>query len=112
MPGKNIRRHNRIVCQGPVRISWQAADGPRFALGKCMDVSAGGLRIECLDAVPVRTMVLLNVERLNVSGSATVKHVARRGAKCVVGLELSATLLEKTIARAAEAAQADPPVSA
>ena len=90
-PERNLRRHQRIQYVGPARISWEDAQGlPKYAQGSCLDISASGLRIavEIFEAIPIRSCVSLRLERINVAGSATVRHVARRGAKYLVGLEL------------------------
>lgn len=104
MSERNIRRHRRIPYSGPVRISWQDGNGqPAYIQGKCLDVSEGGLRVESPQPVPARTLIAFNAERLKLSGSATVKHVQRRGPKYILGLELNAALLERTLALATEA---------
>lgn len=108
MSERNIRRHRRISYIGPVRISWQDGDGPPcYIQGKCLDVSEGGLRIESPQPIPARTLISLSAERLSLSGSATVRHTQRRGAKYVLGLELNAALLERTLALAEQAAAAE-----
>ncbi len=113
MAEKNIRRHGRIPYTGSVRISWQDPGGmARYAMAKCLDVSEGGLRIQSIDPVPARTIILLNDERLKISGSATVKHVVRRGSKYLLGVELNAALLERTLALAKQAAERDHPTPA
>lgn len=104
MSERNIRRHRRIPYTGPVRISWQDGNGhPCYIQGKCLDVSEGGLRVESPQPIPARMLVTFNAERLKLSGSATVKHVQRRGPQYILGLELNATLLERTLALAAQA---------
>ena len=40
--------------------------------------------------------------RINLAGSATVKHVVRQGAKYVLGLELSQVLRDQVLARIRE----------
>ncbi len=45
-------------------------------------------------------------DRLKLTGSATVKHVEKRDAKYVLGLELSAAALERTLTLAAAQAVA------
>lgn len=54
-------------------------------------MSVSGLRVavEVFEPIPIRSRVSLRLERINVSGSATVRHVVRRGAKYLLGLELS-----------------------
>lgn len=90
MPEKNLRRHRRILHAGPVRVSWQDRDGiPRYASGKCLNVSESGLLIELPELIPIRTQVTLKVDRLQISGSATVKHVTRKGLRHILGLELN-----------------------
>ena len=87
MSERNIRRHHRIPYTGPVRISWQTSDGlARYIRGNCLDVSEGGLRVEAPESIPARTLILLNAERLKLSGSATVKHAERRGSKYILGV--------------------------
>ena len=84
------RRHQRIRYLGAARISWDDERGlASYADAKCMDVSQEGLCIVVADTVPVRSLLSLRVERIKVGGSATVKYVARRGRKCVLGLNLS-----------------------
>lgn len=90
MARNDIRRHHRIPYLGPVRISWEGARGERkYAQVKSCDVSEGGLRVEVPEAIPTRTTVWLRADRIQFSGSATVKHVTRVGAKYILGLELS-----------------------
>jgi len=108
MSERNIRRHRRIPYMGPIRISWQASDGhAHYIRGTCLDVSEGGLRIETPEPIPARTLILLNADRLKLSGSATVKHVERRDSKYILGLELNAAALERTLALATEAANSE-----
>jgi hypothetical protein len=101
----DIRRHRRIPYTGPVRISWQTVDGlARYIQGNCLDVSQGGLRVQTPQPIPARTLVQINADRLKLSGSATVKHVERRDSQYILGLELNAAALERTLALATEAA--------
>jgi hypothetical protein len=82
-----------------VRISWEDARGLRnYGIGKCVDVSEDGLRIEVAEAIPLHSHVSLRAEGINFSGSATVKHVARRGSKFILGLELSHGLRDQVLA--------------
>lgn len=98
MASKDARRHRRLPYSGTVRVSWEdGARGPRFAMGKCIDVSESGLRIELPVAIPLRTPVVVGADRLHVSGSASVKHVVRFGAKYLVGVEMSSGLSPKAL---------------
>ncbi len=96
---KDGRRHHRIPYAGPIRVSWQDPSGnPCFAMGKCIEVSESGLRFEVTVNIPERTIVQMNAERIKFSGSATVRHVERRGARFVLGLELSQSMTQKAVA--------------
>jgi len=50
------------------------------------------MRIEVLRPIPVHARILLRADAINVSGSATVKHVTPRRAKYILGLNLSQAL--------------------
>jgi hypothetical protein len=90
VPIRDIRRDPRLASGDPVRVSWEdGSAGQRFASGKCIDVSASGLKIEVLTPIPVHTNVMIRAEGLGLSGPAVVKHSLRRGTKYVVGVQLS-----------------------
>jgi hypothetical protein len=96
MSSKDMRRDPRLASGDPVRLGWEdASTGPRFVTGKCVDVSAAGLKIEMLAPIPVRTYVMIRAEALGLSGSGVVKHSLRRGAKYIVGVQLSERRLTK-----------------
>ena len=67
-------------------------------MAKCLDISESGLRIEVSVNVPPRTAILINAERIKLSGPASVKHVVRHGAKYILGVELSQALHDKAVA--------------
>jgi hypothetical protein len=91
------RRNHRIPYAGPIRISWDEPSGPRFAMGKCIELSESGIRVEVPVNVAVRTSLTLNAERIKLAGSASVRHVTRHGAKYILGLELSQSMMEKVV---------------
>jgi PilZ domain len=87
---KNRRQHERLPSCGPVLVSWDDEQGlVRYSHAKLLDVSQDGLRIEMAEPLPVRSRVLLRADRINFSGSATVRSVAWRGCKYTMGLSLS-----------------------
>jgi hypothetical protein len=95
---KNIRRHPRIPYINPVRISWEEECGPAcFALTRCVDLSQSGMRLESPQPVKPGLRIHLRLERIQYSGSATVKHVIRRGCKYFLGVYFSQPLPNKTI---------------
>jgi hypothetical protein len=95
---KDIRRHRRIPHIGPVVISWSSAGETQYVRGKCLDISEGGLRLELTVGIPQMTDVFLKAEKVNVSGSARVRHTARYGSKYLIGVELSHELKASVVA--------------
>ena len=96
---RDIRRYQRIPYLGAVGISWEDEHGlPRYAPATCLDVSEGGLRIEVPERIPVSSRISLRADRINLQGSATVKHIARRGSKYILGLNLSQALRDQALA--------------
>jgi hypothetical protein len=96
-----MRRDARLASGDPVRLAWEdATTGPRFVSGKCVDVSAAGLKIEVQVPIPVRTTIMVRAESLGLSGSAVVKHSLRRGTKYVIGVQLSTGRLTKICSHA------------
>ena len=92
---RDNRRHQRIPYLSAARISWEDEHGlARYAEAKCLDVSQEGLCIAVAETIPIRSMVLLRVERIQIGGSATVRYIAWRGGKCIVGLNLTQTALK------------------
>ena len=95
---KNSRRHRRIPYSGPIRVSWEDQGQPRFAIGRCVDISEDGLRIEVHQPLKRGASIQLAAERIKLAGAATVKHSVQRGSRHLLGLELSHAVLCKTIA--------------
>lgn len=99
----NSRQHGRIRYTGPVRLAWEERGEPRYAQATCIDLSANGLRVEAPVGMPPRSRVSLRIDELKLSASALLKHVARRGSKYILGLELSHALQEEALAAIGEA---------
>jgi len=98
IPPKEHRQHQRSPYCGPIRISWENEEGlVRYAHAKCLDVSEDGLRIEVAESIPVRTRLLFRADQINFSGSATVRSVAWRGCKYILGLNLSQPITRASI---------------
>ena len=90
MPGKDIRRDERIPCTLRVRLSWTDERGAeRYAQGKCRDISADGLRVETIETIPAQSYVNVRVDKTDVAGSARVRYLRRSVIGNVIGLELS-----------------------
>lgn len=89
LAGKNLRRHDRIVYTGPIRISWEDEGGPRFAIARCIDLSAEGMRMEVAAPVQTGSRLQIAAERIGLGGSAAVKRIERRGGRFILGVCLS-----------------------
>ena len=76
-----------------------------------MDVSEEGLRIEVTEAIALYSRVSLRADRINLAGSATVKNIARRGTKYVLGLSLSQAQSDRALAVIRETGTFRNPVS-
>ncbi|HEY1758950.1 MAG TPA: PilZ domain-containing protein [Bryobacteraceae bacterium] len=104
MSKKDIRRHGRTAYLGKVTISWEDTPGvPKYASGKCVDVSEGGMRIESPVRIAAYTNVSVRADQIKLVGSATIKHVERDGLKYILGLELSQALRDRTLSVIREA---------
>jgi hypothetical protein len=98
MTAKEYRRGNRVPCAGPVRVTWDDDRGQtHYALGKCLDISENGLRVELQESIPVRTRVAFRIERIDESGSGSVRHATRRNMKVVLGISLSHPLTKQIL---------------
>jgi PilZ domain len=99
MPGHDLRRTRRIAFTAVAYLQWTEPNGePMFAQGRCLDLSRNGLRLEVPAKVAVRTTVTLRIDRIQVQGAASVRHVRRMGAKFILGLELNQKLHDKLTA--------------
>lgn len=96
---KDKRRHRRICYVNPIRVSWEENGEPRFAFAKCIEISENGVRIELPYPVRIGASILLREDGMKLATSATVKHLIRRGGKCLLGLNLRQGILAKTIAQ-------------
>ena len=99
MSNRDLRRYHRVPYVSPLRIRSEDANGNSFyGYAKCVDVSEGGLRIEAQAPVSVGTYLSLRADQLNLGGTARLKHVARKGSKYILGLELSQPLPDQVLA--------------
>jgi hypothetical protein len=96
---KENRQHQRVPYLGSARISWDDEQGiARFAHAKCINVSEGGLRIEVGEPIPLRSQISLRADQIGIGGSATVRNIAWRGCKYILGLNLSQTQATEILA--------------
>jgi hypothetical protein len=85
---KDLRRHSRAPLQVTAVIFWEGANGVRLTVrGVCRDVSDAGMLVVVPDAIPLRTLVAVEVFELGLKGTATVRHCRLGRGGYVVGLE-------------------------
>lgn len=87
---KNGRRHPRVPIDGQVRILWADADGREHVLqAKLLNISAYGIAFHADQAVPLRSYVTCNYEKLGIRGRGTVRHCTYCKGRYVIGVEFS-----------------------
>jgi hypothetical protein len=95
MARRDLRRNNRTVYTGLIEVSWVEGSEDKFTRGRCVDLSEDGLLLELPVSIQVRTMVTLRFDRIQLGGTASVRHARRAGVKFRVGLELSQHLKQQ-----------------
>ena len=74
----------------PVFVSWQDKSGViRHASGRCVDLSASGAKLEVMDKLELRGIVLVHSEAFGRMGNATIRYCVRETMKYSVGLQFS-----------------------
>ena len=82
---KNRRRYRRILHSRPVRIGWEEHGEQRFAIGRCLDLSESGMRLEIAQPVTRGTRIMIAAEHIKFSGSGAIRHVLRVGGRYTLG---------------------------
>jgi DnaJ domain/PilZ domain len=84
------RKEQRRFTNAMLAVVWQDARGQSRSLRvRGLNVSKAGMRIESSEELYPGAPVSLRAERHELTGKATVRNCARRGASYVVGLEFS-----------------------
>ncbi|HSB14513.1 MAG TPA: PilZ domain-containing protein [Bryobacteraceae bacterium] len=87
---KGRRRYWRHRQTGPIDVSWRSSLGsPRREQGRCVDMSAGGLRMELQDPILVGTPVSFHLLQTKRAGTAFVRHCTPDGSKFYIGVEFA-----------------------
>ena len=90
---RDLRRHLRHQPPGTVRLTWHDASGClKYARGRCLDISASGIRIEIPEPIPLRSYVTVSADKIGFTANASVRHVARVAGKYMIGMEFSCPL--------------------
>ena len=95
----NQRRETRLHYRAPFYLLWdEDSSQPKYVKALSNEVSEHGLRLEMVQPILVDTQLSLRSESGALFGSASVKHVTRRGTTYIVGVELSYSLLDNALA--------------
>jgi PilZ domain len=87
---KNLRRHARDPIDGSLRILWEDADGhERVSQAKIVDISPHGIGLRSDLAIPLRSPISCNDEKLGIRGRGTVRHCTYVRGKYQIGVEFS-----------------------
>lgn len=62
-------------------------------MAKCIDISEGGMCIESIQRIELGATVELRAQHLQLGGSFTVRYTVQRGARHVIGLQLTTAIL-------------------
>jgi hypothetical protein len=85
---REARRQPRFHLEVLVQLHWAKPEGGlEMYSGRCMEVSASGMRIRMEKPIPLQTVVNLQSPELRLAGSAVVRHFRKRGEVFEVGVE-------------------------
>lgn len=77
---------------------WKDGQGvDRFTTARSIDISESGMSITTPEPITERSYVILRADKLDLHGTASVRHCLRKGSSYVVGLEFSAGLKWKPV---------------
>jgi hypothetical protein len=96
-PPKDLRRHCRVPGGSPIDIGSTANGEAKSVHATLSDISLGGMRVEAPEPFPIGTLVTLQADAIQLSGSAVVRHVSQVGTKFTLGLELTPETREALI---------------
>jgi len=86
--GNDKRRHPRYEGDVAAWVAWSDEAGrKRHLMGRCVDVSVSGSRIELASSIQPGTAVTVGIPRLSLTVSAAVRHCRDAGGRFSVGLE-------------------------
>jgi PilZ domain len=83
------RPEQRYPVDFQVFLTWQKDSVTQRVVGRCVDLSPSGARLETRDKLETRSTVLVHSEQFGRMGLASIRHCTRTGMKYDVGLEFS-----------------------
>jgi hypothetical protein len=98
-PRHEQRRAPRFRYIGVIFLSWIRSGSKNYVMGRCLDISEGGLGVEVAKPILVDTEVRVRADWANLDGAATVRHIAERGGAFHLGLELKQPFPPEVLAK-------------
>ena len=87
---RNLRHHDRDPIAGSLPFLWEDADGrEHVSRGSIVNISPNGIGLRCDQAIPLRSPISCNDEKLGVRGRGTVRHCTYLKGKYQIGVEFS-----------------------
>jgi hypothetical protein len=87
-------------------LSGIESDGENYVMGRCLDISEGGLGVQVARRISVGTEVRIRADWVNLDGEATIRHIRRGGGVFQLGLELKQRLAPEFLAKLVASAPA------
>lgn len=85
------RRETRKATDCEVELSWKTESGEkRFESCHAIDITEGGVAVECPEALPVLSNVIVSAPAFGVSALAQVRHCTWRSSIYILGLKFLA----------------------
>ena len=81
------RSEQRYPVDFQVFLTWEKNGVMQRVVGRCVDLSRSGAKLETRDKLEARSIVLVHSEQFGRMGLASIRHCARLGMKYDVGLE-------------------------
>jgi hypothetical protein len=92
------RRASRFRYIGVIFLSWIEPGGDNHVMGRCLDISEGGLGVEVARRIFVGTEVRVQADWVILDGVATVRHSRELGGVFHLGLQLKQPLRPEILA--------------
>ncbi len=86
-----LRTEERRPADGIVELTWKSEAGEkRFEECRAIDLSSGGVAVECPEAIPVHSSVIVWAPAFHVAALSEVRHCSWRKSIYVLGLKFVA----------------------
>jgi PilZ domain len=83
------RSEDRYPVDFQVFLTWERSGVMQRVVGRCVDISPSGARLETRDKLEARSTVLVHSEQFGRMGLASIRHCTRMGMRYDVGLRFN-----------------------